>query len=111
MMKISMLALCVLVSSSVASISALAKEDTKADIIKRCTTLSEFAGMSMEARQLNIPLTELLPGIGDSELFQSIVFKAYERPLMPTDEYKEREKNEYANKWFIACVNTYTNLK
>lgn len=69
-----------------------------------CKKISALAGQAMTARQSGELLEDSLEKIGDGSKFaQSVVLKAYDRPVQPLKSMKEDAVKEFQNEAFRAC--------
>ena len=93
-----------------------------------CEFAYDDARMIMKARQAGLPIKELMAvtkkmvneGVKNKELTKDeariisnvdnmLTMKAYEIPLYLTDEYKQREINEFSNSAYVSCLNFFKN--
>lgn len=80
-----------------------AKELTAMDY---CNQIFKTAKATMSARQEGVELIELAPNT-KSDLGQEMLISAYSSPQYFTDEYKNRSKTEFANKYYLDCLVNY----
>lgn len=84
---------------------------------KNCRDLMKYAEMAMDAKQKGISLSKMLE-INDKtiskkdnlemhDVFQSILIDAYGEPTYSSVVVKREQKNEYAAKYYIACMEMY----
>ena len=84
---------------------------------KNCRNLMKYAEMAMDAKQKGISLSKMLE-INDKtiskkdnqemhDVFQSILMDAYGEPTYSSLTVKREQKNEYAAKYYIACMEMY----
>lgn len=80
-----------------------------------CAEIYVIAEMSMTLRQDNISMKRVIKSVksADSETktekdAESVVIKiiidAYKTPLYGTKKYKRQAIREFANKWFLRCI-------
>lgn len=89
-------------------VAALAAFGVKADL---CESIESMASSIMEARQAGVPASKLVGIINQdmskelAELGISIVKAAYSKPHYSTESYQQRETTDFANEWYLACLN------
>lgn len=71
-----------------------------------CDSLEDAARTTMEARQVGVPMKTLWTEAAelDSELVKEMVKDAYGRPAYESAEYQQESIEEFANMWFLACL-------
>lgn len=87
------LMICLLAFSSV----SIAEEVT-------CEDIGELSEKIMEARQLNIPISNLLKPVNGNELFTTIILDAYESTAFRAEENRKDAAARFRNKWELACI-------
>jgi hypothetical protein len=71
----------------------------------RCTMVAELAEVTMELRQQNTPITELLKHPNTSEFSRDIAILAYKQPLGKTDTQKRSAVVEFGLVFLEVCLN------
>lgn len=74
-----------------------------------CSEIEELARQVMRARQVGVPLSEVLsagkPDGPAKRMVRHMAMIAYGGPRYSTEEYKQREIDEFANKFAHMCYN------
>lgn len=74
-----------------------------------CNSIESLARQVMRARQAGVPLSAVLsagdPDNPAKEMVRSMAMIAYGGPRYSTEEYKQREIDEFANKFAHMCYN------
>lgn len=73
-----------------------------------CNDLAKGAKLIMEVRQQDVPMAEIWAKSKDKsnyKLIQSMLIRAYEEPAYQTKQHQQRAITEFANLYFMACVN------
>lgn len=80
-----------------------------------CKSISSIATTFMEVRQRGDSLSESVDKIKNSnmdskgkKLSTAILMNAYEKPNYSSEKYKKRAINEFANDWYKACMEKYS---
>jgi hypothetical protein len=69
-----------------------------------CARIGEFAESTMGARQSGAALSRVIAVTNDlPPLFRAIVLEAYEQPRYQSEMHKNREIQDFRNKWESAC--------
>lgn len=68
-----------------------------------CKQIGAFAAKIMQVRQVGVPMSDSMAVVKDRELYRMMVMEAYEVPSYGTDTFREREVNEFRNKWELIC--------
>ena len=89
------MALCVITTPSVK-----AEEVPEAEEV--CFLAEKVARITMELRQSDVPLAEVLKSLGYESRAMALV--AYESPLFMSDAGKGREINKFANDVLLGCM-------
>lgn len=74
---------------------------------ERCEYISEVATVLMENRQLGASMAKMMEIMVKDEsdvLYKEMVIKAYEVPQYQVAKNQQREINDFANNWYLACV-------
>ena len=76
-----------------------------------CTEIEGLSKAIMGARQANAPMGKMMAiakrsGFGFAE---SLVIKAYKRPLFSSSEMKKREAVDFANEVYLECLTVASN--
>lgn len=69
-----------------------------------CTQVATFAENVHKIRNNGASLARSLEIAGDGEITREIVIDLYDRPRYSTDEYIERDRRAFADKWHLACI-------
>lgn len=69
-----------------------------------CVQWAELAKDIMDLRQANTDITNLLKGEEESELYQKIVYMAYDQPVFSIPENKEAASIKFKNQVFRSCM-------
>ena len=76
-----------------------------------CASFGEVAEVTMLARQMEIPLSEVLSNIeegGDpSGLLRKIILDAYSKPAYSIPENQQEAAAQFRNHWELQCFTTY----
>lgn len=76
-----------------------------------CEQVQGLSKVVMEKRQQNFQMSELVNiAIKNDvpDLAIEMIKEAYGIPLYGTQTYKDREINEFSNKWYLACIKEMT---
>lgn len=82
-----------------------------------CEQLHLIAKIFMDNRQDGLPVIDAMK-INDNsftkdedkymhEIVQKIILDAYAQPQFGTQEYKQKESREFANKYYVGCMSMY----
>ena len=80
---------------------AVAADESK---LVRCTSYAELAQQVMEARQIGVPLGDLIKTSTNADLFTPLFMLAYDEPAYRTEENQNRAISEFYADQFIACM-------
>ena len=82
-----------------------------------CEALSGTAGSIMSARQVGVPLAQMMNKLTeiepegatekDKRYIEGIVFQAYEQPRFDTEDDKNKAINEFQNTIYSRCAKIY----
>jgi len=72
--------------------------------IKSCTTISGLANSIMDARQRNMPMSNVMKAAGTNKEIQSMIIEAYQKPRFGTKTYQDNAITDFANHWFLICM-------
>lgn len=80
---------------------------TLAENIATCDTPTKLANSIMIARQIGVPMQEIMAAFpGDpTTLYIAIVTEAYAVPAFQGQEYRDRAIAEFTDKTYLECVN------
>jgi len=81
----------------------------KAEKLKYCESISEASVSIMSLRQRGTLLSTIVSGIGYEGVNYDIAFVAYEKPLMDSEKEKEKAIVEFANFWYMVCLEALRN--
>ena len=93
-----------IITGIVLSILAVCSSTAMADNDDYCQSIHALATTVMESRHLGAPLNEMLPLIKDNPVVKAIVLDAYKQHLMRAEENKVRQVVDFADGWYLACV-------
>lgn len=71
-----------------------------------CPAIGGLAEQIMTARQLNIPMDQMMEIKGDSDVAASIVIDAYKQPAYITESAQNREIADFKNAALSVCYST-----
>lgn len=69
-----------------------------------CEQLSSIASTIMESRQAGVKLSKIIKLADSNSLIKEMAVSAYRKPAYNSEEYKQQEISEFANYWYIACL-------
>ena len=72
-----------------------------------CNAFAEMAGMTMQARQSGVALSDALGVTNGNELLRQIVIDAYQRPRMSVSANRAREVEDFRTEWHLACLEAH----
>lgn len=108
-MKISIIAALSLALASQASAQA-----PSAKHLSFCKSIERAAYNAMKARQAGVPMSEMLEATEKSfegvdapdtkDAMVSMIYEAYEQTAMRTPENQERQRVDFRDEWFLACI-------
>tara|TARA_R110002167_G_scaffold45515_6_gene136752 strand:+ start:3532 stop:3831 length:300 start_codon:yes stop_codon:yes gene_type:complete len=70
-----------------------------------CQSISKYAGMVMESRQLGVDMAKTYESVKDDPLMSGIVRDAYSSPQYTGDDFRERRIASFKSDWFLVCIN------
>lgn len=86
------------------SMSTPARADDGAEV---CVQIERLAGKVMESRQVGVPMSRVMEivskGTATALILQRMVIEAYQEPDYSTEEYKSRQRIEFAARWAAIC--------
>lgn len=82
-------------------VGGVAAEDSA---LIKCTSYAELAQQVMEARQIGVPLGDLIKTSTNADLFTPLFMLAYDEPAYRTEENQNRAISEFYADQFIACM-------
>ncbi len=73
-----------------------------------CSTISEFAGAIMKARQAGVPASRLVRiaeenDEGSDSLTVEMIERAFEAPRYSTQEFQQQETEEFSSMYYLEC--------
>ena len=78
-----------------------------------CASFGDVAEVTMKARQMEIPLSEVLSKIDEGEdprgLLRKIVLDAYSKPAYSMLENQQKAISQFRNHWELQCFTVYAN--
>jgi hypothetical protein len=81
--------------------------------IEFCTGIGNMAGAIMEARQMEIPMSEVMTVFSSStesdQFYREVVIKAYEQPAYSSPEIQQRAVSGFRNAWEVECFKASAN--
>lgn len=69
-----------------------------------CDTAEEIARTAMEARQVGVPLADMVRAADGNPLLIEISKEAYRHPQYRTDSYQKQVINEFASEVYLLCL-------
>ena len=69
----------------------------------QCKMTGDIAEMMMKARQVGVPMQEMMAVSQDNELRAAMVLDAYEVPRFTTEKFQKRQEQDFRDKWYMAC--------
>ncbi|TNE87039.1 MAG: hypothetical protein EP324_08175 [Gammaproteobacteria bacterium] len=69
-----------------------------------CNYSYELAHSVMEARQLGVPLPNLVKIADGNELMLALIEEAYSKPKYASEDYKTMKANDFANDVYLICM-------
>ena len=73
-----------------------------------CPKIAELANAVMVARQNGSPMREVMALADGNDVMVSMVTEAYGTPAYTIRENKEREIQDFEDKWYLLCVKSYS---
>jgi hypothetical protein len=73
-----------------------------------CEMLGGLAAQIMEARQVGVPLSDMMRISADSELIQALTISAYQSPRFSTDAYRQEAITDFRNEVEVMCYSSTT---
>lgn len=86
--------------------AANAEAESRAERAESCKTVEQYAEIVMTARQDGAGISDLISG-DLSERTRQIVYQAFDRPRFDVPSLREREINEFKNKYYLECARGY----
>ncbi len=86
------------------STSAFASEPVP--MKETCSSIAEVARVTMTARQVGIPMRQLMGPAEDSTIID-IITEAYGHPAYRTSEVQEKTIQDFEDLWYLKCVKSY----
>ena len=88
--------------------TALLTASTVTNANQLCDELSELAGTVMSARQNGVDMSVIMKIMVKDDsadvIGKEMTIKAYEVPRYSVEENKAREVKDFANNWYLACI-------
>ena len=69
-----------------------------------CTDIEEIATAVHEARSAGVSVTRMMELANGSQVIETIVLDAYDRPRYQTEQVIIRDRQEFVNKWVMHCI-------
>lgn len=69
-----------------------------------CESMEELARITMELRQAGASLRQVMRAGDGNEFTDSMTMEAYRHPAYRGEEYQQRAINEFANRYYLACL-------
>jgi hypothetical protein len=76
-----------------------------------CKAISEIASVVMQARQIGVPMADLMDVFhkddykeSEINLIKKMVINAYEQPKFSTTKVQGETITEFSNQWHLSCV-------
>ena len=88
---------------SLLSLPVMAKEAIKANTDK-CASTEILSREIMKGRQIGANLKGVLDVVGHIESFKLIAIDAYDHPRYSVKKNQDSAVNDFANKWYLACL-------
>jgi len=111
-MKSIFLVMSIMLLTPIASFSAPVSEDVHE---QNCKDLYELAEAVMDARQNGAPLMAMLNDADKHEkdlekrkIVKAVVIDAFKESKFSTEEYQKEQTNEFAKKYYLACMEMYS---
>lgn len=73
-----------------------------------CNQIHDIATSVMSARQRGVPVKEAMDIMGGTNIGKNIVLTAYREDRWATDSMQERTVTEFANTYYIECVEAFS---
>ena len=86
--------------------AASAASEGRGERTETCRTVEQYAELVMTARQDGVGMSDLMSE-DLSERTKQLVYKAFERPRFDVPSFREREINEFKNRYYLECVRGY----
>lgn len=78
-----------------------------------CASLGEVAEVTMQARQMEVPVSKVLSNIpkdGDPDGFlRKVILDAYSKPAYSIPENQQEAISQFRNHWELQCFTAYAN--
>ena len=74
-----------------------------AEDISNCEKIERVSVLTMESRQLGVPLSKVLKTT-ENKFIETMMMDAYSQPAMRTPENALRQRNEFGIKWMLVCL-------
>lgn len=88
------------------STPAFASASEPVPMKETCSSIAEVARVTMLARQVGVPMRQLLAPAEDSTLID-IITEAYGHPAYRTPKNQDRAIQEFEDQWYLKCVKSY----
>lgn len=89
--------------AAVAAVAIVAASGAAAETKQEtCTLIGQVAAVIMEDRQDGVDMSKLME-IAEAKLLQRMVIFAYETPRYPSEGYKRKAVQDFANEAMAAC--------
>lgn len=72
-----------------------------------CELVARYAQRIMKARQIGVPMTEIMPTTDDHatrETMEGLIILAYEHPRFSSEEYQQKAVTDFENDMFLSCL-------
>lgn len=89
----------ILATSIVFSSSILAEDVIELD----CNYYSDIAGIIMDARQVGVPMREVIEEVGENATLIYLIEEAYKYSVLPSPEYAQKYVSEYSDRIYQEC--------
>lgn len=73
-----------------------------------CKQLGVLAARIMEARQVGVPLSDMMEIVKGNDLLQALTIAAYQSSRFNTDAYRQEAITDFRNKVEVACYGSGT---
>lgn len=77
---------------------------SSANVMASCTTVANYAKEFMSARQVGVPINELLKVIGNDEAMRSLALEAYDRTRWSTDSQRVQAIMDFKEEIYSLCI-------
>lgn len=95
-----------LLALAIVSTSVFAQEKTKVDIVKgdTCGNTEKMARAIIGYRYKGLPARKMIEIMGDNAALKIMIIDAYKEPSYSTQSVINKTINEFADKWYLICL-------